>query len=110
MEEQTHHPLGYVEHLCTFADRDRGGGDEARVPVSHLGLTREMFEADGLAGAGTEARVTARFGRMASPTASMWAVAFGRIIPASVEPGRRAARVRGRAWSTGGQSSIARAW
>jgi hypothetical protein len=42
-EQQTHHPLGYVEQLYTFADRDRGSsGPEQRViSVSYLGLTRE---------------------------------------------------------------------
>jgi hypothetical protein len=42
VEQQTHHPIGYVEQLYTFADRDRGGGDGARmVSISYLGLTRE---------------------------------------------------------------------
>ena len=43
VERQTHHPLGYVEQLYTFADRDRSaeaaGG--AIVSISYLGLTRE---------------------------------------------------------------------
>ncbi|RVU13761.1 NUDIX hydrolase [Methylobacterium oryzihabitans] len=42
VERQTGHPLGYVEQLYTFADRDRDGGGDARViAVSYLGLTRE---------------------------------------------------------------------
>ena len=42
VERQTHHPLGYVEQLYTFADRDRTGGAAERVvSVSYLGLTRE---------------------------------------------------------------------
>lgn len=44
VEAQTHHPLGYVEQLYTFADRDRGDpGDGGRniISVSYLGLTRE---------------------------------------------------------------------
>jgi hypothetical protein len=42
VERQTHHPVGYVEQLYTFADRDRGLGPEQRViSVSYLGLTRE---------------------------------------------------------------------
>ena len=37
-----HHPLGYVEQLYTFADRDRAGDDAPRViSISYLGLTRE---------------------------------------------------------------------
>lgn len=42
MEAQTHHPLGYIEQLYTFADRDRSddGGWRA-ISVSYLGLTRE---------------------------------------------------------------------
>jgi hypothetical protein len=42
VETQTHHPLGYVEQLYTFADLDRKkeAGDRA-VSVSYLGLTRE---------------------------------------------------------------------
>jgi hypothetical protein len=42
VERQTHHPLGYIEQLYTFADRDRrrdGGGRV--ISISYLGLTRE---------------------------------------------------------------------
>ncbi len=46
VEEQTHHPLGYVEQLYTFADRDRApsgpGLEQHVISVSYLGLTREM--------------------------------------------------------------------
>ncbi len=47
VERQTGHPLGYVEQLYTFADRDRTGdaGNPCTGPVigiSYLGLTREM--------------------------------------------------------------------
>ncbi len=42
VERQTHQPLGYVEQLYTFADRDRGGDGAGRViSVSYLGLARE---------------------------------------------------------------------
>ena len=42
VETQTHHPLGYVEQLYTFADQDRRQGTLGRlVSVSYLGLTRE---------------------------------------------------------------------
>jgi hypothetical protein len=42
VETQTHHPLGYVEQLYTFADRDRKQGTLDRVvSISYLGLTRE---------------------------------------------------------------------
>lgn len=43
VEEQTHHPLGYVEQLYTFADLGRAGGPKAshRISISYLGLTRE---------------------------------------------------------------------
>jgi hypothetical protein len=43
VERQTHHPLGYVEQLYTFADR----ATEARhISISYLGLTRETPQAD----------------------------------------------------------------
>ncbi|MGP8231394.1 MAG: NUDIX hydrolase [Methylovirgula sp.] len=43
VERQTHHPVGYVEQLYTFADRDRGLAPDQRViSVSYLGLTREQ--------------------------------------------------------------------
>jgi hypothetical protein len=46
VERQTHHPLGYVEQLYTFADRDRGLGPDQRViSISYLGLTRERAAA-----------------------------------------------------------------
>jgi hypothetical protein len=43
VERQTHHPLGYVEQLYTFADRDRTSGEAAlrTMSISYLGLTRE---------------------------------------------------------------------
>ena len=44
VEQQTRHPLGYVEQLYTFADRDRtaeGFGRRA-ISISYLGLTREL--------------------------------------------------------------------
>lgn len=42
VEQQTHHPLGYVEQLYTFADRDRMRDDGGHViSISYLGLTRE---------------------------------------------------------------------
>ncbi|HEY1735757.1 MAG TPA: hypothetical protein VGG12_03845 [Methylovirgula sp.] len=47
VERQTHHPLGYVEQLYTFADRDRGlGPDQRFISISYLGLTRERAHAD----------------------------------------------------------------
>lgn len=53
VERQTHHPLGYVEQLYTFADRDRTqGAGERLVSISYLGLTRE---AQGAAGDAVEA-------------------------------------------------------
>lgn len=41
VEEQTHHPLGYVEQLYTFADRDRMQDGGHVISISYLGLTRE---------------------------------------------------------------------
>jgi hypothetical protein len=41
VEQQTHHPLGYVEQLYTFADRDRTRTGRRMVAISYLGLTRE---------------------------------------------------------------------
>ena len=49
VEQQTRHPIGYVEQLYTFADRDRGDpldrrgdGGARMVSISYLGLTREQ--------------------------------------------------------------------
>lgn len=42
VERQTHHPLGYVEQLYTFADRDRTRTGQRVVSISYLGLTREV--------------------------------------------------------------------
>ncbi len=48
VEQQTRHPIGYVEQLYTFADRDRGGDSNQRmVSISYLGLTREQTTAPG---------------------------------------------------------------
>ena len=40
VERQTHHPLGYIEQLYTFADRDRGPNGRV-ISICYLGLTRE---------------------------------------------------------------------
>ena len=45
VERQTHHPLGYVEQLYTFADRNRAGAAGRVVSISYLGLTRERLSA-----------------------------------------------------------------
>ena len=43
VERQTSLPLGYVEQLYTFADRDRAGATAQHViSISYLGLTREQ--------------------------------------------------------------------
>jgi hypothetical protein len=42
VERQTRLPLGYVEQLYTFADKDRGGGEQRVISISYLGLTREQ--------------------------------------------------------------------
>src|SRR6476661_7449201 len=43
VERQTRLPLGYVEQLYTFADRDRAGAaDQHVISISYLGLTREQ--------------------------------------------------------------------
>jgi hypothetical protein len=43
VERQTQLPLGYVEQLYTFADRDRAGAiAQYVISVSYLGLTREQ--------------------------------------------------------------------
>ena len=48
VEQQTRQPIGYVEQLYTFADRDRGGDSNQRmVSISYLGLTREQAAVSG---------------------------------------------------------------
>ncbi len=47
VEARTRHPLGYVEQLYTFADRDRITDDHQRtVSLSYLALTRESRQWD----------------------------------------------------------------
>lgn len=43
VEQQTGHPLGFIEQLYTFADRDRIGNERQQrvISISYLGLTRE---------------------------------------------------------------------
>jgi hypothetical protein len=50
VEQQTRHPLGYVEQLYTFADRDRAGEHTAQhvISISYLGLTREGVTPDAI--------------------------------------------------------------
>lgn len=40
VERQTHHPLGYIEQLYTFADQQRGHTSRS-ISISYLGLSRE---------------------------------------------------------------------
>ena len=40
VEQQTHHPLGHVEQLYTFADRDRAEGPVRAISISYLALSR----------------------------------------------------------------------
>ena len=46
VEASTHHPLGYVEQLYTFADRDRTTGGEGlrTIALSYLALTCETSD------------------------------------------------------------------
>ncbi|MFK0690913.1 NrtR DNA-binding winged helix domain-containing protein [Mesorhizobium sp. IMUNJ 23033] len=41
VEQQTGQPLGYIEQLYTFADRDRIGAEERVISISYLALTRD---------------------------------------------------------------------
>ncbi|TIW97289.1 MAG: hypothetical protein E5V37_01150 [Mesorhizobium sp.] len=47
VEEQTGHPLGYIEQLYTFADRDRAGTEREQrvISISYLALTRKEHAA-----------------------------------------------------------------
>lgn len=56
VERQTHHPLGYVEQLYTFADRSRAAATSGRriVSISYLGLTRELIRKGGVTASGHE--------------------------------------------------------
>ncbi|MET2832957.1 NUDIX hydrolase [Mesorhizobium shangrilense] len=49
VEQQTGQPLGYIEQLYTFADRDRIGGEQRVISISYLALTHQD-EAGGSAG------------------------------------------------------------
>jgi hypothetical protein len=40
--DQTGHPVGYLEQLYTFADRDRTPEDVRSISISYLGLVREQ--------------------------------------------------------------------
>ncbi len=50
VEQQTAHPLGYVEQLYTFADRDRATNGIRVISISYLALTRESREGNGESG------------------------------------------------------------
>jgi len=43
VEQQTGHPLGYIEQLYTFGDRDRiiAGREQRNISISYLALTRQ---------------------------------------------------------------------
>jgi len=50
VERQTHHPLGYMEQLYTFADSDRMRSGGRVISISYLGLTREAHAPEGQEG------------------------------------------------------------
>ncbi len=50
VEQQTGRPLGYVEQLYTFADRDRAPQGARVISISYLALTRENADGHGEAG------------------------------------------------------------
>jgi hypothetical protein len=121
VERQTHHPLGYVEQLYTFADRDRtqpsftqGGARDAPadmagedmagerlVSISYLGLTREEAAAGNAAPEGE------------TPALPVWQNWY-RFLPwedwRSGPPALigRIIAPRLRAWAKGAGSSVAR--
>ncbi len=47
VERTTGHPLGHVEQLYTFADRDRAGDATRAISISYLALTRLIPEETG---------------------------------------------------------------
>ncbi len=47
VEQTTGHPLGHVEQLYTFADRDRAGDATRAISISYLALTRLIPEETG---------------------------------------------------------------
>lgn len=50
VQSETAHPVGYLEQLYTFADRDRHAQGERIISISYLGLVRESDAAAGRAG------------------------------------------------------------
>ncbi len=54
VEARTRHPLGYVEQLYTFADRDRTT-DQRTISLSYLALTREAPSLDEAPASGQDA-------------------------------------------------------
>ncbi|MFB9984584.1 hypothetical protein ACFSOZ_17400 [Mesorhizobium newzealandense] len=48
VEQQTGQPLGYIEQLYTFADRDRIGAENPQrvISISYLALTRQEYARD----------------------------------------------------------------
>lgn len=42
VQAQTAHPIGYLEQLYTFADRDRHADGDRIISISYLGLVREV--------------------------------------------------------------------
>ncbi len=100
VERQTHHPLGYVEQLYTFADRGRGAPGDGHISISYLGLAREMRPSGAEIGVGWQGWYrffpwedwrgagAALVGEELAPRLAAWAEA------AKTEPARRERRLR----------------
>ena len=112
VERQTHHALGYVEQLYTFADADRTGADSRVISISYLGLTREAAAAAGGGAAWRgwyryfpweDARddASARVVRQIAPRLRAWADAAGSGGERAVRRQRAAVTfgLSGRPWS-----------
>ena len=90
VEQQTGHPVGYVEQLYTFADRDRSTDDTQRrvISISYLGLTRQALAAGGHAASWRgwyryfpwedwRGGAPAVIGKLITPRLRAWAAAAG---------------------------------
>ena len=90
VERQTHQPLGYVEQLYTFADRDRGLDEAARViSVSYLGLARETQVSGAEAGWQSWYRFFPWEDHRSGPPSLIAEVIAPRLLAWADTPGRR---------------------
>jgi hypothetical protein len=88
VQSETAHPVGYLEQLYTFADRDRHAQGERIISISYLGLVRESDAAAGRR-AGAAGMIICRGKITVRANRPSWSISTMRSLSGPIGPKRR---------------------